>query len=89
MKKKNVYIVHEEIPSEFRFNAGSKARDDIETIIQKMDGNVFFIDNSEVSGREKHSFFYKLKEHKAVLESWKKQLKNLPYKCTVIFAVYP
>ena len=88
MKKKNVYIVHEEIPSEFRFNAGSKARDDIETIIQKMDGNVFFIDNSEVSGREKHSFFYKLKEHKAVLESWKKQLKNLPYKCTVIFQ-YP
>ena len=88
MNDRKYIILHEKIPPQFKYNAGSKARNDIEFIFQELGGDVFFVDNCKILDRRKLSIFNKFLFHLRVLKSWIKQLSNLSNGSVVVIQ-YP
>ena len=84
MNTRKKIIIHENIPSQFEFNAGSKARNDIESVIKGLGYDVFTIYDTETSDRENLSFLSKFKSHIKVYRSWISQIKKLPDNSAVI-----
>ena len=83
-----LYIVHEEISSKYKYNAGSKARNDVESIIIDMGGSVLEVNDEGVSDRVKLNVFEKLLMHKTVSSSWIRQMKKIPKNSKIVIQ-YP
>ncbi len=81
----NAYIVREKTSAENRYNAGSKAREDVDAIVTGMGAEpincIFdFTDNRTSSNR-----IQKLLYHFKTASAWKRQLKSIEPNSTVIF----
>lgn len=79
------YIIHESIDSKFKFNAGSKARDDIEDILKLSGFSVFNFSIPYAEKREKADFLKSFYYHYKVANLWKESLRSIPAGSKVVF----
>ena len=79
------FIIHESIDSKFTFNAGSKARDDIENILKSTGFSVFQFSIPYVDKREKANLLLSFYYHIKVAETWGKALNKIPPGSKVVF----
>ncbi len=83
-----MYIIHEVIDSRFQYNAGSKARNDVEEIICSQGGKVFKISNAAIPDRRNLGLIKKIVLHKTAVDEWLKQIKHIEAN-SVIFIQFP
>lgn len=82
---KKGYIINEMISSQYTYNAGSKARNDIEAIACMNDIEPVVVSNGIIAEREESGLFKKIIQHKKIADSWIKQLNNVEENSVVVF----
>ena len=81
----NCYVIREKADEYNKYNAGSKARADIEAIAEQNGYTVLDFFFPEITKREKSGIVKSLYYHFSISNKWKKAVDKFPSKSTVLF----
>ena len=79
-----LYILREKTNAENRFNAGSKAREDVDSILIDMGAHPMVCEFDFTDNRSNSNKIRKLLYHHKTMSAWSAQLKTIPDNSTVV-----